>query len=462
MENNEYKLTILIRNDNTSTIVCSCGYNGAADEQGLVRTCPKCERFIDKRLESTKGTFTLANFVECDEKSDKHFKATKCKVVATINNGTVKFQKKEIAHVHFDMVKKRFYAFKKTRKEELPISLKAFFNGVSEEEFIMAVGTDNSQRFMRQAKRKYGKQNYEANRILWRGIERSLRATDFERAYSAGFKDIFFRDDIYLPSGNLYATTLHESLGIPKYAIRFIKDEERVSADTLRGIKSFSEYVDGNNLKYILEMLYENGSMSSVNNINILVRGLLEYDYNDYKRLMQYTIRDCKLEQGITNPIEAFQLLRDYVRMSVEMGIEYEKYPKSLKKSHDIATMNFNVVKSKFDRENFKNAVQEYQDLAYKTKTYSIIAPEEPKDLVTEGSMLNHCVSSYVKDVISKRCCILFMRDSSNTDNPLITIEVRDKIIRQAKGTNNRKPIIKEDEFIKEWAKEKELQYALY
>jgi hypothetical protein len=84
------------------------------------------------------------------------------------------------------------------------------------------------------------------------------------------------------------------------------------------------------------------------------------------------------------------------------------------------------------------------------------------QDLINEGNELSHCIASYIDRVISDRCKIFFLRDREDIAKPLVSIEVANENIRQARGYANRKVREEEKEFIKEWAKKKELVEAYY
>src|SRR5690606_28245488 len=128
-------------------------------------------------------------------------------------------------------------------------------------------------------------------------------------------------------------------------------------------------------------------------------------------------------------------LLRDYLRMSEELGRKIEKYPKSLKREHDIVMMNYSVRRDEIKNKQFIKKVteEEYKSLEYKSGTYSVIAPVEMQDLINEGNELSHCISSYVDRVIKHDCKILFLRNTKEIDKPLVSLEIINNNIRQAR-----------------------------
>ena len=135
-----------------------------------------------------------------------------------------------------------------------------------------------------------------------------------------------------------------------------------------------------------------------------------------------------------------------------------DKYPKYLKTEHDKVSMRYRIWKKyKNDLEIFK-ITEENKKLEFSDKKYSIILPETSSDIVDEGINQSHCVASYVERVANGDTLILFMRYTDIIDESLVTIEVKNNIICQAKGYANRQLSKEELDFIKRWAKINELK----
>lgn len=174
----------------------------------------------------------------------------------------------------------------------------------------------------------------------------------------------------------------------------------------------------------------------------------------DYRRLYQYLTDDIYTYQGISDVSEGLTLLKDYINMCETMGVPYEKYPKSLKLAHDLASKNLEIKVNNEQQELFREVINkdDYKDLEYKGTYYSVVNPKTTDDIVNEGRYLHHCVGSYVNTVIKGATKILFFRNNDNIDRPLITLEVRDGVLRQYKGRQNRRPTDTEMNEIMKWA----------
>ena len=174
----------------------------------------------------------------------------------------------------------------------------------------------------------------------------------------------------------------------------------------------------------------------------------------DYRRLYQYLTDDIYTYQGISDIPEGLTLLKDYINMCEQMNVPYEKYPKSLKLAHDLASKNLEIKVNNEQQEMFKEVINkdDYKNLEYKGTYYSVVNPKTTDDIVNEGRYLHHCVGSYVNTVIKGATKILFFRNNDNIDKPLITLEVRNGVLRQYKGRQNRRPTDTEMDEIMRWA----------
>ena len=95
--------------------------------------------------------------------------------------------------------------------------------------------------------------------------------------------------------------------------------------------------------------------------------------------------------------------------------------------------------------------IYEYQD-----DNYSIILPKNSFDITNEGVVLQHCVGLYCDAVANNTTTIVFLREKKDIKKPFITMEIRNKIIKQCFGyhdTFNANKDVKE--FIENYAKEK-------
>lgn len=176
-----------------------------------------------------------------------------------------------------------------------------------------------------------------------------------------------------------------------------------------------------------------------------LIEGYLGEGYRVYYRgfpnhysfgkFCSYVI-DESVNQGYTRVTDFMHTLGDYLHMCDDLHVAPILYSSYLKQTHDIMSRNHKIQVSAEQAKKFTENYTEFQP--YKDNDYSVIAPETPADLQKEGDNLNHCVASYIKRVVDKECLILFLRKTIAPLESLVTMEIRNKAIVQAKGQHNR------------------------
>ena len=122
---------------------------------------------------------------------------------------------------------------------------------------------------------------------------------------------------------------------------------------------------------------------------------------------------------------------------------KYDKYPRHFLTTHQIACRNYNRLKREFSEDLFKQRINKKYECGY--KDYIFIYPNCTQDIKDEAVQQNNCVASYIDKVIDGNCHILFLRKKDHPKESLITIEVRDNEIVQAKRKFNY-PVTKEDQ----------------
>lgn len=190
------------------------------------------------------------------------------------------------------------------------------------------------------------------------------------------------------------------------------------------------------------------------------------YGY-DMKRVMDYLLRDLPI-QGLVqnvmlgNEIHELTLLRDYAKMMVEMDRRYERYPKSLKMHHDIASKNYTVQQSQVLAKKYETVREGLKRYEWEGKDYVVIVPPTMSSVVLEGSSLNHCVASYVDGMVNGEYAILFLRRKDAPEKSLVTLQVHGDNVSQARGQSNRAVTKEEqdaiDSFVASLTKQKELE----
>jgi hypothetical protein len=155
----------------------------------------------------------------------------------------------------------------------------------------------------------------------------------------------------------------------------------------------------------------------------------------------------------------ALEYWRDYVNMAREGQLVYEKFPKSLKRCHDLMAREYKYVCDSETAALFLEQTPEWNKYNYTNNVYTILPPTSAAEVINEGNTLNHCVATYVKKVAARETLILFLRKTNDLETPFYTVEILKGKINQVKGYSDR--LIKEKElvdFVASFAKNKHLK----
>ena len=267
---------------------------------------------------------------------------------------------------------------------------------------------------------------------------------------------------------DILSDTLEHVNKIPKDIIKWFINNKIFNPFVLRDLAQ--EQTNQNAFRNCINLQYDKDFIRS-----FIMSDLCSTYYRNYKLeyLLPDIIKEYNLEVKRTvsyvyylNTSEGMSMrdIRDYwldyLKMSklVYNKGKYEKYPKYLRSKHDILQIHYNLYKEEFSENLFTKAYKDY-DYEYSNTTdkYAVIQPKNTQQIKDEGRDLSHCVKSYIKDVIDGRTLIYFMRLKSELDTSLITLEIREGVIKQIRGDFNRNPTSEEFNFIKKFAKQKQL-----
>lgn len=188
-------------------------------------------------------------------------------------------------------------------------------------------------------------------------------------------------------------------------------------------------------------------SNNSINFVSLIT----EYKYKP-KSLFKYIDNLIRYE-SLNSYSYIICELRDYAKMQTLMGCKFDKYPRYFLTTMKIVIRNYNSYKVKYDEELFKKSISLEYEFGDEKDEFNIVVPKSTDDVKNEGAKLNHCVASYINDIIDRKTVILFMRNSKILEKPLITLEIRNYKIVQNRGSFNRYPSEEEMGFIDRYKK---------
>lgn len=158
-------------------------------------------------------------------------------------------------------------------------------------------------------------------------------------------------------------------------------------------------------------------------------------------------------ETYITN---AFGHWKDYIDAAAEIGFDLGReevaLPKKLGQRHDVAVKLHRELLAEQQAvvmaHIWENNEARY---GYTDGEYVIVNPRSSIEIVDEGTAQCHCVAGYADRHAKGVLAIVFIRRVGEEDKALITVEMREDKLWQARKKHNRNPDEHEQEFIDKW-----------
>ena len=268
-------------------------------------------------------------------------------------------------------------------------------------------------------------------------LSRTENFSNLEQIYSAGLRveDIDFRYTIQ---------------DIPKILIKFCKENDikiterlfNFCKDNLNVIQIFyNENFVSLDAKQFIRMT-EGTRYRYPNRTNTLSYIIKNYNYNikSFLHYIDYLMTYEALDYSVIDEIY------DYLNMVSAISPKFEKYPKNFLTTHKIATRNYNRLKKEYSEELFQRRIKKNLEFSY--NGYKIIYPSSTQDIKDEAISMNHCVASYIDRVMDGYTDILFLRKADSPDVSLVTLEVTNNKVTQAKRSFNNEPSAEEWQII--------------
>lgn len=313
-------------------------------------------------------------------------------------------------------------------------------------ELIECCEDEKYAKFLNFVRRKYP--NYISN--IGTILSKVPKYSRFEQIFSAGFDGIIDSND--------FTKTIND---IPKSLIKVARDRKVKISN--RFCDYWKKNPDAHYMAYQLEFMsltdedinsilkrdaydYVNGQYHYYSYYNKLIEN---YGYNPKSLLLYFDT--LKTFEAIDDMYYLLRELEDYARMMSTISPKYEKYPRNFLTTHKIACRNYNRLKKEFSEEIFRTRINKDYECVF--GEYQFIYPDSTQDIKDEAVSQNNCVASYIDKVIDGQCHIMFLRKKSKPNDSLVTIEIRNNKIVQAKRRFN-DPVTEEDQVaIDKWNK---------
>lgn len=231
--------------------------------------------------------------------------------------------------------------------------------------------------------------------------------------YKNNFKDTFGVDKKYYP--------LMKEIDIDSYKLAALRIYPTTDIDLINFIskdiflfEKLAKYVDVSKVKKYLEK-------QNLDYYNI-------YEYYDY-------ISCCN-------------------KLDLDLKDKQVLFPENFILEHDKLTAEMLIVTDPTINEKIKTLSNLLELNIYEDDKYIIFPADGINSLIDESSQMSNCVRNYCERISNNECQIYFMRYKDNVNKSLVTIEVQDGKIVQARTKFNELPTDEMNEVLKKWEKE--------
>jgi len=232
------------------------------------------------------------------------------------------------------------------------------------------------------------------------------------------------------------------------------KFENKGSFKKIFGIgKDYYEFIKKHNLDYSeLKML----KLYPTKNIRTL-RFLMKHKYV-LQEIQEYTSIDNFIKYFRKKHLSDAHLYRDYLGFAKELGFDLKNkkylFPDRLKTMHDKYMNQVEELRNAKTLAKIKRRAEELSKYIFKNKEFIIFPANSIEALIDESLQQSNCIKNYTNRYSNGKCDIYFMRNVKMPKKSLVTVEVRNNKVVQARIKNNEKITKKQKEFLDIWQKE--------
>ena len=188
------------------------------------------------------------------------------------------------------------------------------------------------------------------------------------------------------------------------------------------------DWIDYLNMRNQLEQMVKRG----ITNVNIKNYKIIPDKSTKYVTLREKTspfvwggAYSYTIESQLRDLHHTYKNVEVVSRTNETIGVILEMtIPETVKYLHDELQEIIKLFKDEAKDVLFDEAVKRVKKYEWSDDKISIIAPKNTSDLVTEGTMLSHCVSSFINPVIDGKENVMFIRRKEVEDCPWYTMAI--------------------------------------
>ena len=181
-------------------------------------------------------------------------------------------------------------------------------------------------------------------------------------------------------------------------------------------------------------------------------RYILEDIYNEYCVDINKIVDYFKKKNYSYNSLVEY---RDYLRLCKEFGFDFKDkkliFPNNLIMEHNKLAKQYEITRDKKIDKKIRRISKILEINKYEDDNYVIYPAPNLESMIMEASSQNNCLRSYCNLYAEGKTSIFFMRDKKNINKSLVTIEIKNNKVIQARGKNNSNPSSELNKIINKW-----------
>jgi len=224
--------------------------------------------------------------------------------------------------------------------------------------------------------------------------------------------------------------------------------------DTFGIDKKYYSFMKDNDLDFTQFSALRLCPTTDINLINFISKDIhLFEELSKYVKVDKVKVYLEKQKLDHHNIYEYYDYIRCCEHMALDMKDKDILFPKDFIKQHNKLTSEMIIATDSKTNERINSLSDILQLNNYEDEKYIIFPADSTDSLIDESSQMSNCVRNYCLDMSNNECQIYFMRDKSNISKSLVTIEVKNGKIVQARSRFNNLPPNEINEVLKKWEK---------
>lgn len=225
------------------------------------------------------------------------------------------------------------------------------------------------------------------------------------------------------------------------------RSEEIIVENALKG--SFTTSVFHIPEDFLFDLLFEIVSLKGSNSKLAL------------DKMIRFVIRRLN-DRKVENLIATIELNLEIFKYQERLGLAYQPNLNYEQANYFVTQLLYRIEVQEYlennpdTNERLSKLARLSSHLNWTKGDYSVVIPENCQEFIKEGEAQGNCVSTYIEQVVEGKSTIVFLRRHNRS---FITIEIKSESVFQALGKNNEELTPEQDQIVREFAKEKGIDY---